>query len=254
MYKSKYQFFLFIVFLSVAVHWLACTKSEQDPYSSSELGLEYYPVAIGNSWVYAVDSIVVALRGSVTIDSSHAFVMEYVADSFRNATQQLVYRVDLFYRRDSTQGWELIGNHFIEKNNTALVKREGGLDFTKLIFPVEAFSSWDGNSRIHPRTQIQVNGEILEPYADWRYVYNYKDKSEVLDGHSYPQVCKVTEVDDENLIEKRFSTARYAKNTGLIYREVWILDTQNTNQAIPFQNRAEKGFILRQKLISFCHL
>ncbi len=249
---SKYQFY-FSIFLTVAGLLTACSKSELDAYDNTRLGLDYYPVDIGASWVYAVDSILFKLRGTVVEDSSHAFLREEVADSFRNATHQLVYRIDLFYTRDTALGWDLIGNHFLEKSNTSLVKREGGLDFTKLIFPVETYSSWNGNSRIHPRTQISVNGEILEPYADWNYVYNYKDKAEVSGGKSYESVCKVTEVDDENLIEKRYSVALYAKNVGLISREVWLLDTQNTNPSIPFRNRAEKGFILRQQLISYKH-
>jgi hypothetical protein len=96
-----------------------------------------------------------------------------------------------------------------------------------------------------------INGERLEPFIlEWNYIYNYLDQAETVGAQFYDKVCKVTEVDDENALEKRFSVMKYAKGVGLIYKEQWILDTQIFDNTIPFIEKAQKGMILRQYLIS----
>jgi hypothetical protein len=63
-------------------------------------------------------------------------------------------------------------------------------------------------------------------------------------------VLTVREADSENLIELRRSRVKYAKGIGLVYRELWVLDTQCIEQCDgkPWEEKAEKGFILSQTI------
>ena len=112
-----------------------------------------------------------------------------------------------------------ISSSFIEKNQYQLNKVENGLTFIRLVFPVQLNKSWNGNSMISSKTSIEVNGEILEPFDNWYYAYKYLNKSETLAGKIYASVCKVVEVDEENIIAKRYSETKYAKEVGMIFRE-----------------------------------
>jgi hypothetical protein len=64
-------------------------------------------------------------------------------------------------------------------------------------------------------------------------------------------VVTVQNADSENLIELRLAHEKYARGVGLVYRELWILDTQCIEDCIgmTWEQKAEKGFILKQTLI-----
>jgi len=104
---------------------------------------------------------------------------------------------------------------------------------------------------IQAKTNIVIKGESLVAYDDWYYRYKNVDKSEFIGTKSFEKVCKVLEVDNEDIISKRYSEALYARGVGMIYRELWILDTQNTDLSKSFRDRAEKGLILKQTLVSY---
>ena len=108
-------------------------------------------------------------------------------------------------------GWELINSSFIESNSLHVIKKENGLSFVRLVFPVLTNKAGDGNSMIQPKTSIVIRGELLVAFDDWYYRYKYVDKQEHIGTTVYDKVCKVVEVDDEDIISKRYSEARYAR-------------------------------------------
>lgn len=247
--KQRLTSEIFILFLLTVT--MACSKNETEVLDDSALGYEYYPVAIGKEWIYRTDSILFSLRSKVEIDTSYSYVRELVKDSFRDGQNRLIYRLEVYRSDNGVSNWSLTGTNYIEINELHLIKRENGLSFVKLVFPVSKNKAWDGNAYIQPKTQISIQGEIIEPYEHWFYFYSYTDKPETIESRHYDSVCLVEEVDDENIIQKRYSIAKYARNIGMVYREVWFLDTQNTQFGLPFIERAEKGLILRQYLVSY---
>jgi hypothetical protein len=99
----------------------------------------------------------------------------------------------------------------------------------------------------------------MRPFINWGYEVDSIDIQAFVGPFSFDSTLLVTEADDSNIIEKRFSRARYAKHVGLVWREQWILDSQYCNQfpvpadceTLPWEQKAEKGYILRQTVISF---
>lgn len=248
--KNRNTYLIAFVFGMFMVTLGACGKNETDPLDDVQFGYNYFPVSLGNEWIYQTDSIIYSLQATVQIDSSRSFIREVVVDTFRDAVNHLIYRLNVFYAKDTSLGWELINSSFIESNALHLIKKENGLSFVRLVFPVLTNKAWDGNSMIQPKTSIAVRGELLVAYDDWYYRYKYVDKQELIGINLYDKVCKVVEVDEEDIISKRYSEARYARGIGLVFRELWILDTQNTNLSQSFRDRAEKGLILKQTLVS----
>ncbi len=109
---------------------------------------------------------------------------------------------------------------------------------------------------ININQQIEVGGESIEIFKNWesrisRFNHKYSN------GISNADSCFTVELADyESLIDLRYGFEVYAKGSGLFYRELWVLDTQcNGNPAdckeIPWQKKAEKGFIVKQRLLSF---
>lgn len=236
--------------IGCSIGWMACNTEESDHLGDEELGLNYYPVALGKFWDYRLDSVWYKLSNQVEQHRSVSFIREEIVDTFRDVTGQLIYRLDVFQSTDTVSGWELIDSYFLETNDRLVVKREKGLSYIKLVFPPQTGKSWNGNIHIHPKTQINIQGEFLEPFDQWLYYFEYVDRNESINGIHYKDVCKVVEVDDENIIQKRYSSALYSRNVGLIYKELLLLETQNTDTSVPFEDRAEKGMILKQTLVS----
>ncbi len=234
---------------TLLVSGMACTKDSDETLDPAFFGYDYFPLNPNAVRTYRVDSVIYVQRAGMERDTTHAFIREVVRDSFRDALQDLVYLVERYHARDTMHGWALVDASYVTASSERLTVRDRGLTFIRLVFPVQQARAWDGNVWVHPKTQIEVSGEILEPYENWFYLYEYAGRTDTLGGRAYPKVCKVSEADDENIIQKRYSAAWYAAGIGLVYREQWLLDTQNTDASLPFHLRAQKGFIMTQTLI-----
>ena len=125
--------------------------------------------------------------------------------------------------------------------------------FISLVFPVEENVQWDGNQFFDPGLIISVAGESIEMYKSWGYEIQSVGNTYTLDDQTFPDVVEVSMADNENLIERRFAHEVYAKDIGLIYREMLILDTQCETccngdfascEAIDWEVKAEKGLRL----------
>ena len=103
---------------------------------------------------------------------------------------------------------------------------------------------------------------MLTVFNEWDYRIAQKDPSMELAGKMFEDVITVQQADyTESSLEARLAQERYARNIGLIYREWFIADSQcqyccNGNigdacQAVPWPDRAEKGFWLQQTLVDY---
>jgi hypothetical protein len=124
------------------------------------------------------------------------------------------------------------------KTKTTLEVVEEDVRFTKLAFPANQGATWNGNA----------NNTI----GDWDYTYNYVNTDETINGTSFDNVLYVEQKDDKskNAIHRQFYIEKYAKNIGLVYREIKDLYsntvTQNPNGTIkPVEQRIEKGVIYK---------
>ena len=133
---------------------------------------------------------------------------------------------------------------------------ENNQRYISLVFPAKLDKGWDGLVYLRRDTTISIPGGSIDVYKDWDdFEIVGLDEQALIEGVNYDSVLTVLRVDKTNNIERRYSMEQYAKNIGLILRRDSILDTQCggniTVQCInsPWAEKAEKGFIVNQRLI-----
>lgn len=247
--------FLFLPILIFT--FLACTRETAS--IETDLGQEYFPLQIGRVWEYQVDSIIFDPAGnSVDVDSTRSWVREEIIGSYVDAAGDTIFQTERYVRSDTTHHWQISKVLALSKNARQATRTEDNLRFVKMTFPLKKGARWDGNQYIDDALRITVAGEVLEMFKDWQ--------SEVLDQAAtwsngirlFDDVALIAHADSENLIEYRFAQEVFARHIGLIYAEIRILDTQcqaccNADFArcsnLPWTQKAEKGFIVKQRLI-----
>lgn len=228
----------------------ACEKqTDPDDFTLDNL-YEYFPANIDNGLVYQVDSMLFK-RGisGLEIDTQSYIIETYLTDSI-NAPNASSYVWEKKYQ--STESPFNVHYQVVSKTisqNRAIIQ-EDNLSYISLVFPPKVQSRWNGLSLINADSvEYTILGERIRPFKDWNDfriletngTYSYGDMT-------FNSVVTVLQTDTENAIEKRYSLERYAKNFGLIYKELWILDTQNISD-LPWEQKAERGFILKQSYL-----
>ncbi|HOY03816.1 MAG TPA: hypothetical protein PLO67_00365 [Saprospiraceae bacterium] len=245
-----------------ALLYTACSDRQTAIYDSGAAEqYAYFPLKVGKYIDYQVDSIVYDFGpgGNTVRDSSTTFVRELVGDTLRDQTGLLLYTIERYERPAANQPWELRSIGTAARNSSQASRTENNLRFLKLLFPMDRRSEWDGNLWIDIDREIEIAGERMRPFSNWHYEVDSIDIQANVGAFAFDSTLLVTEADDNNIIERRLSRVRYAKNVGLVWREQWILDSQYCNQSIPppdcetrpWEIKAERGYILRQVVTAF---
>lgn len=252
----------FAFFIAIFLIINGCGERETfDPYPLAESQYAYFPLETGKYVVYRVDSIVYdfAVGGGILRDSSRTFVKEITGDTLRDQTGQLLYAIERYERKNADEPWTLKSIGTAARTASQAIRTEDNLRFLKLVFPLSRSSEWDGNLWIDKNREIEIAGERMRPFTNWQYEVDSIDVQAVVGAFAFDSTLVVTEADDKNIIERRLSRVRYAKHVGLVWKEQWILDSQYCNQlpppadceTKPWEEKAEKGYILRQVILEF---
>jgi hypothetical protein len=239
-----------ILFVSFLFGLSACQNTIEE-FDSSYEGTAYFPLAVGNTWIYQLDSVIYDNNG-LKVDSSSLQIKETITESYIDDAGDEVFRVQRARRNAETSPWFTTDIWTASKTQRKAYRVEENLRFAKLNFPVVEGKSWDGNAYIDENVIVKIGGEPIRIFKNWgNYRYSSVGISEQLNGQFYDSVCLVEQVDIEDKISKRFAIEKYALGFGLIYKEMTILDTQKFDSNDPWVKKAEQGFILKQSLISF---
>ena len=237
-----------------------CSSNETEEFSV-DFGYDYFPLEMGKFRIYALDSVVFdpGLQQTI-VDSSFILVREVVADTFLDNTGQVNFRIERSERAAATEPWRNTETLVLSRDDSRAMFTEDNLRFIKMTFPLKVGNAWDGNAFFDPQVVTPVAGETIQMFKDWSYeVLSVTDRAE-WDNQSFADVLTLQLADNENLIELRRGKEQYAMGIGLIYRELYILDTQckvccngdfTSCEPLPWEEKAEKGFILRKRLIEF---
>lgn len=124
------------------------------------------------------------------------------------------------------------------KTKTTYEVVEENVRLIKLIFPVKVDDYWNGNAQ--------------NTIGEWNYKYKYIDNSETINGSFFEKVLFVEQKDDKlkNVIHRQYYIEKYAKNIGLIYREIKDLYSNTVLLNVPVEQRIEKGIIYKQTYIT----
>ena len=120
---------------------------------------------------------------------------------------------------------------------TAAEKVEENVRFVKLVFPIKKSKSWNGNAQ---NTNIEMD-----------YKYSFVDQFKTIAGLTFDSTLEVEQQNRLDLIYDNYSVEQYAKNVGLVYKKVILVESQpipswtptqfSAFYAIPILQRVFKG-------------
>ena len=264
---QKKHFFYSICLVLLTIFAISC-KNESITLNIDR-GENYFPLQKGKYWEYTVDSVSYKVRNRTThvVDSfHHTFqVRELVGDSLRDAAGRPSFRLERYTRPNSDSTWRLEDIWYVTKTSTTAERVEEDQRFVKLAFPVNKATKWNCVQYIDPYTQLSIWGERTEAaYSTDKGFIGYKDsiylridKPYALNGRTYDSTATVlfADSDPKNVggTNYRYYKEIYARNVGLVYKKLAIIDTQCFGSGCPRGNlswaaRAEVGFFLTMKL------
>lgn len=241
---KKYILFLF----SAALFFTAC-KKEIIPADEVELGKDYYPLAIGHYVEYDVDSIIYN-DFTKTTDTFKLQFRDEIESEFLDNEGRTSYVIQRYYRQDSTYTWTENKAYYATTTSFKLEIVENNLRFIKLVYPVKLNTRWYGNTYIPA-----ASNEELKWYDSWDYKYENVGEPYSNGKLQFGNTLTVNEVDyteGEPTISTDYSAYTYskevyAKNVGLVYRELtrWVYEP-NANGS-----KYRNGFTLIMRATSF---
>ncbi len=202
---------LFCLLVSMAC--LASCENNYLEHDESTLGLDYYPIKVGDFKVYKV----VDIKYQNNIATKDSFEMRETVDrTFYDQTNTLNYRVVRAIKRYGKTEWVDDSVMVVSKTNNHVILTKDNTKFVKLVFPVKEGKLWLGdafNNRV-------VNNLENDPY-DRKEPYTYSNVGQpyVLKATTYPTTVTViqgTPINHNITLDARKEV--YAKGIGRIYR------------------------------------
>jgi hypothetical protein len=203
----------------------------------------YFPLTPGLRITYEVDSINYNKLFSEGRDTFRFEMQEEILEADTDVAGREIYIVERRERLLGSNTWirPKRGVRLIDDLRAELFM--DNLRFVPMIFPPREGLEWAGNAF------IQIN-DLTEFYEDWQYRIMSVDEPAVINGFTFDSTLTVLEIEDEGLLEYRFSQATYAVGVGLVELErthLWFVGSNIPN--LPWEQRATNGYITRWRVV-----
>jgi hypothetical protein len=239
--------------VAVCVFFLlsACTKQTEN-YTSATIS-DYFPMQVGRTFLYRLDSTIPAAFGSSLIVKYYQ-AKDSIESTFADNQGRTSYRI-FRYTRDTlaTKPWQFAATYYATNTGKSLEYVDNNLRFIKLSLPIKEEFSWPAHTYIDTRSQ-----NTTVSYLDsWNYQYQNVDEGYSVLNKTYDTTITILQK-DETLPEGQFNPTFprqdrnygvevYAKGVGLIYKEFlhW------TWQLAPTPSFESTSFGVKLQLISY---
>ena len=233
----------------VILLFLGCQKSST-AFDEIDLGFSYFPLEEGRYWEYAVDSIFIRTNG-MNRDTVRSYIRFEILKINEGPDRSLLCEVNWYTKTSFTGLYTLRGQQTWERNTRQLVRSEGNLKFIDLVFPVEVNRFWRATSLFDGEISVDIAGERFQPYLEWRSVITDKKENLTIGNQRFEDVVSVRLADEDLGLQYRYVVQSFAKDVGLISREMKVFDSQNLNFALPWDTRVQRGYAVKIELIDF---
>lgn len=239
--RYKTSFLKIAVALAAAVMMFCDYSCRQDDTGDTDIGRGYFPTAIGHWVVYEVDSTVYDDFEGDT-DVYRYQVKELWESSFIDNQGRPTVRIERYKRwydpnvvYDSIP-WYLSRVWAYTITNGGGEKLEENVRFLRVAFPVSEGKTWDGNA--------------YNTMGEWTYKYREADRPFSIGAFAFDSTCLIEQKNEINLINHRTYKERYAKNVGMIQKNV--IDVHDTAfGSLPVINRIHDGVIYNITLVDY---
>ncbi len=223
---AKYTLATFL--LITCLLWSNCRKDELETVNLNR-GHDYFPIEIGFSWTYQVDSIVFN-KFNERIDTLHYNVKFVAEDSIQDSIGSAIKMVK-YIQQDTSFPWSFDSELVIQRDDNVLRVKQNNETITKLIFPLDLYKYWDGNILNSGEEELFEVVTLHEPFVG----LNIQTDSSL----------RVIHRDRINALERFYGEEVYANKLGLIYKREIDKRSTSIGQQIP------NGFDYSYQLISF---
>ncbi len=149
----NFRVFVLLIFIG-----FGCGEEIEKPNPNLS-GPGYYPLAIGNYWIYDVEQVVITLLES---DTSTFQLREILVDSIVSALGDVTYLISRETRSTPAEPWEADSLWTVRNTSQSVVVTESNVPFVKLVFPVAEGQTWDGNSFNNKGNQTYRFDSVLD--------------------------------------------------------------------------------------------
>lgn len=213
----KYRLTAIMLLLIVSIAFTMQSCKDEDPQTLVvNLDLEYFPIEMGYSWTYQVDSTF--YDGFTQTSREFAFkVRNTVFDTTNDLSGRRSYI--LLRERDTGSGWMADRQFTVVKTTRQVEVIDQDIRTMKLVFPVRDYQRWDGNFM------------STEPQEKFKY-QNIDEVKIILDTIN-AKTALVLEKEYFNVIETFSRTSTYAREIGLIkYNDINIERKNSSGQFV----------------------
>lgn len=244
-YRTVILMFALKTAIKVGVVLLLFNRCSSDKNAGIiDFGYDYFPVEIGHYVTYSLDSITYDdFFTPIKVDTSYWDVKEFFHSTFTDQLDRPSVRIERYMKSRDSVDWVLKDVWAVTLTNAWAEKVEESQRYMKLVFPARVGQVWNGNQFILPIDDLKY-------LSNWQYRITNAVASENIGGTLYDNVLTVLQRDEETAISKTFSVEKFARGIGMVYKELWVLESQ-TGIGNPWPGRAEKGFIIRQTITGY---
>lgn len=228
-----------MIAIAVVVSMLpGCKKEEHD----TDIGWNYFPTEIGHWVIYEIDSTIYddfegdtdLYRYQVKEILESEFIDNQGRPSIRVERYKRMYNPNVPY--DSIP-WYLARVWSFTRTNSAGEKMEENQRFIRLSFPINDGVRWDGN--------------VYNQIGTWNYKYKDVDEAFTIGSFAFDSTLTVEQKNDVNWLEHRAYSERYAKNVGLIEKNVIDVRDDTIIVGVPVTTRIHAGVVYNIKLVDY---
>ncbi len=211
----------------------------------------YYPLEVGRSIVYRIDSI----RYFETVDNDTASwdVRETIVEAFPDNQGRTNYRIERSISAPGANNWQVSEIWSVINNNGNIERTEQNLRFLRLISPVSEGAEWDGHVFLGDLSAVPVAEQCnnLEFLNGWKYTYQQVGGPATFNSLEFPNTITVLQTGSQNLIEYNEAEEVYAEGVGLVYRFFRHYTTQNICPDCSWEENTDCGYSVKMTVIDY---
>ncbi len=197
------------IFFLILIINFSCDPEE---YSEVKSYQDYFPIEIQKEKKFLVTNII---HNSFGKDTSSYYLKEIITESFIDLEGDTAYRIQRYWRTDTTQTYEIKDVWVVKKSENSIQQLEENIRFTKLIFPINKNSFWNGNA---------FNNLGYQEYSVQSIHTDFN-----LNDLTFDSCVSINQNYKSNLLEYENSQEIYSLGLGLVYKEVIVIQINNGN-------------------------
>jgi hypothetical protein len=197
---------------------------------------EFYPIEVGNSIIYQLDSTVFINFGSEKV--VHSYIIKDEVDSMITdnlGINSFKIKRDIRNSIDTTK-WDHLMSYLITCDSLRVELIKDNQRYLIMIDPIKNNIEWSGNSYINT-----ISNPELQYLYQWKYYYSDVNMPFTMNYVTYPETLTIVQRDDvigdttnkDYYFEVNYSKEVYAKEIGLIHKEflheAWQPANSNSN-------------------------